>query len=152
MKATDIGLVRTDAQLRPYKTPMREDALDGMVTDRTRIFYALMLSRSGAEGCLSDLEHTHYSPGTPRNELFTLVLLTWGDLVWALIGIPQSDKEFMARAAAANGLRVADGVPHIVDGYGIHRFPAHGPNVFTLENVSGHPVYGRRKSSQATKE
>lgn len=56
----------------------------------------------------------------------------------------------MERAAAANGLRIANGVPHMVSGDGkgnakVSHFPVENERIFTLENIPGHPVYKNRK-------
>jgi hypothetical protein len=119
--------------------------LRAVTGDPALVHFAAMLLRLGVRECSQTLEDAHYKPGTPRNDLFQLRLIQWEGLLWALITIPIAEREFMDRAAAANGLRVANGVPTMISRDGIAKFPANGPRVFTLENVSGHPVYGRKK-------
>lgn len=121
------------------------DQVQAFVADPKWVHFVGMLMRPGVGGCAETLEHTHYKPGTPANDLFQLHIIKWEDLVWGLISIPIEDRSKMDRAAAANGLRVADGVPTMVNGQGgelkVSRFPVENDRIFTLENVSGHPVY-----------
>lgn len=123
---------------------MSDAELEAFVADPSRIHYVGMLARPGVYECSQTLEDTHYTPGTPRNDLFGLIIIHWQGLAWGLISIPADEKDFMVRAAAASGLRIANGIPHMIGPEGMSRFPANGPNVFGLENVSGHPVYGKR--------
>lgn len=97
--------------------------------------------RPGVADCFMTLEHTCYPPDTPKNDDFYLILIRWQEMDWGVVGIPEGDRPYMERAAAACGLRVADGIPFVLSGTGTHKFPVSGPNVFTLENVKGHPVY-----------
>lgn len=107
------------------------------------IHYAGMLQppRPGVSDCIQMLEHTHYKPGTNRNHLFMMRLLDWQDMLWVIISIPIAEKVNMERVAQVNGLRVANGVPTMFAGGDVHHFPVSNDRIFTLENVSGHPVY-----------
>lgn len=121
--------------------------LKRFVAEPGRVHFVCMASRPGLHGCMSTLEETHYDPKDPaKNAKFELRLINWQLLRWVMVSIPEEDRHLMDRAAGANGLRVANGTPHIISGDGkggvtTDKFPAEGDHVFTLENVSGHPVY-----------
>ena len=117
--------------------------LQVFLADPQWVHFAAMLVRPGVCECVETLELRHYKPGTPSNDLFHLRLIQWEGMAWGLISIPAEDRPKMERAAAAYGLRVADGVPTCIGPDGASRFPADTPRTFTLENVSGHPVYKR---------
>ncbi len=107
------------------------------------IHYTGMLNppRPGVEDCIQMLEQSYYKPGTDRNHLFIMRVLEWQDMLWVIVSIPIGEKAHMERVAQVNGLRVANGVPTMLSGDGVHRFPVSNDRVFTLENISGHPVY-----------
>lgn len=116
------------------------------VEDPKWVHFVAHIQRPGVQGCMETLENTHYAPGTERNKLFELRMIKWEGLVYALISIPKEEREYMTRAAAANGLRIANGYPTMLSGDGkgnlkVEHFPARSDSVFTLENVPGHPVY-----------
>jgi hypothetical protein len=125
-----------------------DEQLQAWVADPKWIHFAALIQRPGVGACAETLEHAHYKPGTPANDLFNLRLIPFGGFPWALISIPLEDRPKMERAAAASGLRVANGVPTMIGPEGVTRFPVDNERIFTLENVSGHPVYknqgGRR--------
>ncbi len=107
------------------------------------IHYAGMLSppRPGFADCIQMLEHTHFAPGTLRNDRFHVRVINWQGIIWAIVSIPMAEKELMMRMAKVNGLRIANGIPIMLGDGGVHRFPVDSRNLFVLENVSGHPVY-----------
>lgn len=117
------------------------DQVRAFVADPKWMHFVGMLMRPGVGGCAETLEHTHYKPGTPANDLFQLHIIKWEDLVWGLISIPIEDRSKMERAAAANGLRIANGVPFMIGPNGPSRFPVENNRIFTLENIKGHLVY-----------
>lgn len=122
--------------------PESDAALQAFVADPQWVHYVALSQRPGVHDCCATLESTHYDPLTPANDLFQLRMIDWGGLSWLLISIPLADAPFMERAAAAHGLRVANGgVPTMVGPDGMQRFPADNKRVLSLENVSGHPVY-----------
>ncbi|MCU0679620.1 MAG: hypothetical protein MUC28_04225, partial [Planctomycetes bacterium] len=100
----------------------------------------LMPPRPGVGECVSLLEHTHYKPGTPRNELFIMRIVNWAAMVWTIVSIPIREKSFMEKIVDECGLRIAKGVPTLFSHEGFERFPADNERVFTLENKAGHPV------------
>ncbi len=101
--------------------------------------------RPGVTDCLQTLEHTHYPPDTPKNELFTLVILKWQEIEWVVASIPSNDHFHMASAARAHGLRVVRGKPMILTGDGVHSFPIEARRLYTLENTPSHPVYKNKR-------
>lgn len=100
-----------------------------------------MYIRPGVKEWISLLEHTHYIPRTPRNEFFQLRIIEWEDMIWFLVSIPVAERHLAEETAKKCGIRIADGVPTMFHREGVTRFPADNERVFTLENVSGHPVY-----------
>lgn len=103
--------------------------------------FVCMAMRPGFEELSTKLEHTHYKPLTSRNDLMHMRALSWNDITWFVISIPTEEKNLLEDMAGSCGMRVADGVPVMI-GHGCReQFPIHGNNVFTLENMSGHPIY-----------
>lgn len=111
--------------------------------DPSLIHYVGMIHppRPGVSDCVQTLEHAYYKPGTPRNNLFNLRIIKWEDITWVIVSIPITEKAKMESVAKVSGLRIANGVPMMIDSKGRRRFPASNERVFTLENVPGHPVY-----------
>ncbi len=125
------------------------DDLKAWVAKPEWIHFACVAHRPGLQECMSTLENTHYDPkDKAKNDLFEVRIIHWQALPFVLISIPKDDRPHMERAAAANGLRIADGTPTMISGDAsghpkVDHFPAQGANVFTLENIAGHPVYTR---------
>ncbi len=97
--------------------------------------------RPGVNDCFEMLEHTHFTPGTPRNDLFHLRIVNWMEVMWGIVSIPIAEKELMERVAQINRLRAVRGSPVIIDGTGPRMFPFDSANMFVLENIAGHPIY-----------
>jgi len=123
--------------------PVTDEGLRDFCSDPRWLHFACLMMRPGIRECMSTLEFTHYPPGTPRNDLFNIHIVHFADLPWVLISIPREEKEFMERAAAASGMRIAEGIPTLLSPKGVELFPVAGAHIFTLENVKGHPVYAR---------
>jgi hypothetical protein len=87
------------------------------------------------------LEHRYFPPGTPKNELFQVVMMEWQEMKWCVVVIPEKDVKTGDDLAASLGLRRADGVPTLLSAAGVVRFPLDQDNVFTIENVPGHFAY-----------
>ena len=62
-------------------------------------------------------------------------------MVWTVISIPKEEKDSAVKTAVSVGLRIADGVPHIITAGKSYTFPMATKNVFTLENTPGHEIY-----------
>ena len=108
----------------------------------------LIPPRPGVMECFQMLEHGRYPPGTPKNDDFVLTLMKMDVLTFGVVSIPESERPWMEEAAAACGLKVADGTPVLLTGGQTLYFPIRGENAFTLENVPGHSVYGKSKDTQ----
>ena len=109
--------------------------------DESRTHYVCMISRPGIQECATKLEHMHYKPLTPRNDLMSLRALLWNEIPWFVISVPTEEKHLLEELVGTCGLRVANGIPMMLGAGCRERFPISGENVFTLENVAGHPVY-----------
>ena len=107
------------------------------------VHFVGMLSppRPGVADCLQMLEHTHFASNTPRNDLFIMRIIEWGEILWGIVSIPVAEREHMDRIAQVNGLHAVRGSPVMIDAAGPHMFPIDCANLHTLENNRGHPVY-----------
>lgn len=103
--------------------------------------YVCIHSRPGFEELSTKLEHTHYKPLTIRNELMHMRALLWNDVLWYVLSMPSIEKHLLENMAGLCGMRIANGVPMMIGRNCREQFPISGKNVFTLENISGHPVY-----------
>lgn len=123
--------------------PESEEQFQQFMKGERLIHYVGMIAppRPGVNEFISLLEHKHFKPGTPRNELFFMRIVEWGDIFWVIASIPSEDKIFAENIAKECRLRIADGIPTMISHKGIQTFPANNERVFTLENESEHPVY-----------
>jgi len=129
-----------------FKNVTLEDVAE-FVRDPRNIHYLGMIvpPRPGVRLFCTRLEYKHYIPGTVRNELFKIALINWEDIIWMLISIPKGDAPLAGKIAEECGLRFADGVPTIIASEGIVQFPVNESNLFTLENIPGHRIYGKSR-------
>jgi len=98
--------------------------------------------RIGAKAFIVMLEHEGYDPRDEiRNQQFQLVFLEWQGMLFAMVIIPERDRAVAEVIAARLGVRFADGLPTVIHGDGVKRFPLRHTNLFTLENVTGHVTY-----------
>lgn len=97
--------------------------------------------RPGVNLCIVKLEHTYFPPGTKSNDEFFMRLRKWGGIIWTIASIPKEKMDLMKKVATETGLRIADGIPHLVVCGKLGSFPIDNERVFTLENISNHPVY-----------
>lgn len=130
-----------------FKDATLEDVAE-FVRDPRNVHYIgmLMPPRPGVRLFSTRLEYEHYVPETVRNELFKIALINWEDIIWILVSIPKEDAPLAEKIAEECGLRFADGVPTIFASEGLTQFPVNEPNLFTLENIPGHRVYGQGQS------
>lgn len=117
-----------------------EEDFFSFTKDERLIHYVCMAMRPGIEELSTRLEHTHYKPLTPRNDLLHIRVLLWNDIHWIVISIPSEDKQLLESMAGSCGMRVVNGVPVILGNGSLEQFPIN-KNAFTLENLSDHPVY-----------
>lgn len=110
-----------------------DESLQAFVADPQWVHFVGALMREQLGAVFEELEHAHYPPGTPKNDLFHLRLMNWEEMQWAMASIPAQDKHLMEAVCAKHGMRVADGVPTMVGPDGVKRFPADNARVFHLE-------------------
>ncbi len=103
--------------------------------------FICMATRPGLLDCVTLLEHRDYKPFTERNKLFFLRSVEWESIFWIVVSMPTNERHLMEQAVKECGLRIANGLPAMLTATGMSMFPIDSPNAFSLENVSGHPVY-----------
>ena len=81
------------------------------------------------------LEYTSYGPSTPSNDRFSIRVLEWDEMTYAVVSIPIGDRAKAEEAAARAELRIVDGVPTAFTAEGVCFFPIDGGNTFTLESL-----------------
>jgi hypothetical protein len=128
--------------------PMEDGELREMTRDETKFFIIGMLMpiRIGVGLFGSLLEYRHYPPGTLKNDWFQLVLVNWEHMIWGIMSIPIKDKVLAERIAQECGLRLADGVPSVInpaEPEGVIFFPVtDSERILTLEYIdSSHIGY-----------
>jgi len=128
--------------------PMEDGELLEMTRDETKFFIIGMLMpiRIGVGLFGSLLEYRHYPPGTLRNDWFQLVLANWEHMIWGIMSIPIKDKVLAERIAQECGLKLANGIPSVIDGTdpkGVKFFPVtDSERILTLEYIdSSHIGY-----------
>ncbi len=99
------------------------------------IHYVLMVhpERPGSVDWMQTLEHLHFTPLTPRNDLLHVRVFEWGQIVWSIVSIPFKERAKAEDLLVRYGLRAADGVPVMLTGGGAHVFPWSSPQMFTIE-------------------
>ena len=121
--------------------PLKEDELKEMTKDESRFFIIgmLMPTRIGVTLFGTLLEYRHYPPGTPKNDLFQLVMSNWEKMLWGIMSIPIEDKVYAEKIAEECGLRLTDGIPSVIDGNapdGVIFFPVtDSERIMTLEYI-----------------
>ena len=81
------------------------------------IFLICQHLRPGSDAFMRELEHRHFTPGTPRNADFELVLLKHppdSPLLWAVVGIPAEYYLHALLIATKHGLNLELGVPNLM--------------------------------------
>jgi hypothetical protein len=122
----------TEEELRRFSSDERFIHFVGMAKPR----------RPGVNLFAIKLEHWYFPPDTEKNNDFILHIIEWQNMTWMVISIPREYMDLAKKIAAKSGLRIADGIPTIITSKRIQPFPMDSDNVFTLENVSEHAVYG----------
>lgn len=128
--------------------PMDDGELREMTRDETKFFIIGMLVpiRIGVGLFGSLLEYRHYPPRTLKNDWFQLVLVNWEHMIWGIMSIPIKDKVLAEEIAKECGLRLADGIPSVIDpteSEGAKFFPVtDSERILTLEYIeSTHIAY-----------
>lgn len=108
-----------------------------------------MTSRLGASLFIVKLEHTYYPPRTELNDLFQLKICKWPEkdpMYWFVVTVPEKDKDKVEIIALECGLKIASGIPMIIDCNGEEKFPFCSDNSFSLENTKDHLIYKNDKT------
>lgn len=138
---------------RWYLAASSWDELRGLAGDGRHFIVVVMEMRPGALTFIQQLEWQEYEPGTERNKLFQMFRAKWENDLYFVIVVPLKHKQLIANFAPRVGMRIADGVPTVIqsrDGKVEPTFfPVQGPNVWTLENRAGSPVYEFSKPDSA---
>lgn len=122
--------------------------------DKSMIHYICQMDppRPGIQIFCAILEYKYFPPQTEKNKDFIFQIIKWGveeiKMLYAIASIPVEKKAYAEAVAKVTGMRIANGVPTLLDHKGQHRFPVDVPNAFTIENEPGHPIY---KSSHHAK-
>lgn len=131
------------AIMRDGEPPLEEspEELAAFVANSGFIHYVGMLipPRRGFLEWMQALEHMHFKPRTPRNDLFHLRVIEWEDIAWGIVSIPIDDKDKAEELLRVYALRAADGVPTLISSGAARQFPVSNPRVFTIENSYGRP-------------
>jgi len=112
------------------------------------VIIAMML-RPGAAQLITQLEHQLYPPGTPLNVGFQHYHVKFRGECFAVTLVPIKDRERVTRFVEARRMRLADGIPAIIEGGGMHFMPIGDKEwMRTVENVEGSPVYEMTSAAQ----
>jgi hypothetical protein len=110
-----------------------------------KVHFVIQASRLGGRLFIVKLEYENYPPRTAKNKDYDLTIAKWPDddwgLLWFVVSIPKKDYNLAEQVAKETGLRIADGVPTIIDMNGCVHFPISGPTVFSLESNAKSKVY-----------
>lgn len=134
----------------PQLKSLPDDYLSNLNDDTSSLFVVWHLTRKGGVAFCTDLEETHYKPGTPRNALFELLVYqNFPPEPYWIARVPLSERALVEDVARKHGLRLQNGVPFVYEepGSGVvmiaadrpHRipkgarvFPLRSPRTFTL--------------------
>jgi hypothetical protein len=75
-----------------------------------------MASRSIFGDFSMHIEETYFPPATPQNDDYKLGWYRWQDIVFAIIRVPIDKRHLLFIGASDKGMRLADGVPHMISG------------------------------------
>jgi len=125
-------------------TATTEEELRRFSNDERFIHFVSMSTprRPGVMLFAIKLEYRYFPPGTERNDDFVLHVINWQNMIWMLVSIPRECMSLAKKIAAESGLKIVDGIPTIITPGKTQPFPIGSDNVFTLENIPGHAVYG----------
>lgn len=109
------------------------DAVQEFMEDVMNVHFVGIAARAGVHASTYQLEHTFYTPGTDRNDLFLLHALCWRTVIWYVVSIPAHEKYLMDKIAAAHDLSLINGAPFMFDIHGGHAFPVAVKTMYTME-------------------
>lgn len=95
---------------------------------------AVMLSPEipGASACMIECEDAHYTPGTPRNELFTLHILKWEGLHFGIFSIPLAERRLLENLLSKHKLRLTKNTAIMFSSKGSSMFPLQSENLYMI--------------------
>jgi hypothetical protein len=107
--------------------------------------YVSLSVRPGALAMMATVEYNLFPPRSAFNQMFHVHSLMWEWMPLQVFSVPYLAEGQVKAIAKALGMRIADGVPTLVEhGKPPIHFPG-GNNVFTLENDEGSPIYRNRQ-------
>ncbi len=86
----------------------------------------------GASQCMIDCEDTHYTPGTKRNELFTLHILKWEGLHFGIFSVPLEERTLLESILTKHGMRLTKNTAIMFSSKGSSMFPLKGEHLYML--------------------
>ncbi len=121
-----------------------KEKIKEIMSDDNLVFFLGMIfpRRPGVFLFATKMEYMYFPPNTEKNEEFIFGTSELGGTIWAMMGIPKENLSLAKEMAGESGLRIADGIPHLISGEKITSFPIDRKNIFSLENTEGHKVYG----------
>lgn len=127
--------------------------LQDLARGARHLMIIFLMDRPGAQTFATQLEWQMYEPKTEANKLFHFYQTHWQDLEYSIICVPWEHKQKIEEFAARLRMRLADGVPLLLDledgSVKPTFFPVQGSTVWTLENIEGAPVYSMQPGSLA---
>jgi len=119
---------------RNYVVPATAEIVEYFDNDPNRLKVACSVSvRPGAALFCRKVELELYPPGTEANDDVDFVELMFEGLAYAVLIVPMGDKSKIEGIAASLGMRLADGIPHVVSSQSVTRFPFRSLSTYTLE-------------------
>lgn len=133
---------------------VEDEKIHELLRNPNRVGYIVSMNppRVGTLTFVVRLEHEHFKPDTPKNELFELVTVPWEGMQYIIATIPKEYQECADRLMKELQLRPANGVPTIFGPTGITPFPFQYPNLYNVTWVEGHPGYKGDHGAMLKKE
>ncbi len=151
-----VGLLIDTEDDSPKVNKFTSDELEEL-SKRDGHFNIVGLScRPGCSEYFQALEQAWFTPSTPLNYDFEYRLFKWQEMLYEIGSVPLEKKHLCFEMAEKMGMRLANGVPHVLgggltgklttlmDGVEAAVFPLSNPNTFTLESERGSPIYEGR--------
>lgn len=115
------------------------------------IYIVGYIYRPGCPTFTTELEHRHYPPNSEANDLFTVYMVKYSDMLFNVVEIPdnRTAREHCYRISSECSLRMVPGKPW----NGREEFPVNckPDKCYTLETVN-HSTYANRNLKQVVQE
>lgn len=115
-----------------------------------------VIGRPGALALIAAIEWLWFSPKGEQNDLYQMYVADWSEMKWVVAAIPISKLEDTKALATKLGMRIANGVPTMIEASGMSffiggRMPDGKDNMtmYTIENDHGSPVYKNKTRDNA---